>query len=103
MIINYLKEIITLLSENNIQRKELFDFETACQYLGVSDSHLYKLTSQKKIPFYQPTGKKVYFKKSEIDEWISKSRIFDEAEIESLANQYLINQKFKKGGFYAVS
>ena len=101
MVINYLNEIITLLKENNNQTKELYDFEEACQYLGVSNSHLYKLTSQKKIPYYQPTGKKVYFKKSEIDSWITKSKIADENSIEDKVNEYLFSKKFKRGTFCA--
>ena len=42
----------------------------ASQYLGISNSQLYKLTSQKKIPCYKPSGKYLYFFKYELDLWI---------------------------------
>lgn len=44
--------------------------EAAAEYLGISKSHLYKLTSEKKIKFHKPNGKVVYFFEDELDEWV---------------------------------
>ncbi len=41
--------------------------------LGLEESTVYGLTSQRKIPHYKP-GKKLLFKKSEIEEWILAHR-----------------------------
>jgi len=46
------------------------NFVEAAQYLSISQSHLYKLTGQRKIPCHKPSGKYLYFFKSELDEWI---------------------------------
>lgn len=48
--------------------------ETA-EYLGLSPSYIYKLTYKKQIPHYKPTGKRIFFFKREIDEWIVKSSV----------------------------
>ena len=45
-----------------------------CEYLGISESTLYKYTSKGKIPHFKPMGK-VYFSRKEIDEWIKSSRV----------------------------
>jgi len=45
----------------------------AAKYLSISQSHLYKLTSQRKIPNHKPNGKYLYFFKEELDEWIVSS------------------------------
>lgn len=45
-------------------------FKEACTYLGFAPSYLYKLTYRKVIPHYKPTGKMLFFSKSELDEWI---------------------------------
>lgn len=45
----------------------------ASAFLGISMANLYKLTSIKAIPFYKPT-KKLYFKKSELMDYINKSK-----------------------------
>ena len=66
-ILLLLEEILNLLKER--ESKLLNATETA-KYLSISNSHLYKLTSQRKIPFHKPSGKYLYFYKHELDEWI---------------------------------
>lgn len=51
------------------------NFIEAAQYLSISHSSLYKLTYQRKIPCHKPTGKVLYFFKSELDEWITKKSV----------------------------
>lgn len=47
-----------------------YTFLEACKYLNLKPSYLYKLTSLKKIPCYKPSGKKLFFYRRELDEWI---------------------------------
>jgi excisionase family DNA binding protein len=71
-------------------QKEVLSFEEARIYLdGISSSYLYKLTSARKIPHYCPTGKLIYFKRSELEEWIFSNRRKTTDEIENEANEYL--------------
>jgi len=49
-------------------------FYQACEYLHFKPSYLYKLTSKRKIPFYKPNGKMLFFNKKELDEWIFQNR-----------------------------
>ncbi|RYE50752.1 MAG: DNA-binding protein [Sphingobacteriales bacterium] len=44
------------------------------EYIGLSKSSIRKLSCSRRLPCYQP-GKKLLFKKSEIDAWIHSSRI----------------------------
>ncbi len=52
------------------EQKTVLSFSEAAKYTGFSRSYLYKLTSAGIIPHYKPTGKMLFFKKSEIDEWL---------------------------------
>lgn len=70
--------------------KEFLTTKEAAAYLGMALSYLYKMTSKKSIPFYTPTGKKIYFKKSELDEWMNNSRVATNEEIESMAHSSLV-------------
>ena len=65
IILNKLTAIESLLEEAN-QTKPLTIQETV-KFLNLSQSHLYKLTSERKIPHFKPSGKKIYFDKSEPD------------------------------------
>lgn len=68
-----LLERVALLENSIYTTKKVFTFQEACQYVGVSESLLYKLTSNKEIPHYKPRGKMLYFAKDELDEWLQQN------------------------------
>jgi excisionase family DNA binding protein len=88
-----LKQPVEEMGKNNFFQKEVLSFDEARFYLdsinGVSSSYLYKLTSARKIPHYCPTGKLIFFKRSELDAWVFKNRRKPIDEIESEAGSYL--------------
>ena len=68
-------------------RKELLTLAETSEFLNVSKSYLYKLTSSKKIPFYKPAGKLIYFLKSEVERWVLDGKIISTSE----ANKIFLN------------
>jgi excisionase family DNA binding protein len=86
---NELKEIKELLKKQTIQQKERLTLEEATEYLQLSRSCLYKMTSKREIPVYSPGGKKIYFKRIELDAWVFKSRIAPVSEFEDEVEDYL--------------
>lgn len=91
-IIEKLERIESLLSV----QKSVLNLKELSNYLGLSQSHIYKLTSEGKIPFYKPSGKNIYFDRIEIDKWIFQKRNKTQNEIEGEAIDYLTT---KKGGY----
>ena len=71
-ILELLEEIKTNL---NYQTSEFINIVEASSYLRLKKSYIYNLVYKNKIPFYKPTGKKLLFKKSELNKWIEESRI----------------------------
>jgi excisionase family DNA binding protein len=67
------------------QGKEILTLEEAALFLGVTRSQIYKLTHRHVIPYFKPTGKLVYFEKSELLEWIKQCPVKSEAQIEEEA------------------
>lgn len=63
-------ELKSLLSKS--KATNYLNFPEACKYLGFSKSYLYKLTFKKTVPHYKPTGRKLFFEKSELEHWIKK-------------------------------
>ncbi|MFN8238576.1 MAG: helix-turn-helix domain-containing protein [Chitinophagales bacterium] len=53
---------------------EIMNTECLAEYLSASKSRIYKLTNERAIPYYK-NGKNAYFKKTEVDEWITKGRV----------------------------
>lgn len=59
-------------------------FKEAAAYLGFRPSYLYKLTHKKQINFYKPSGKILFFSKSELDDWIfCKSKTYTKEVVKS--------------------
>ena len=94
-ILDKLTEIANKLNEQNLLQKTVLNFNEACTYLDVSESHLYKLTSTKHIPHFCPQGKKLYFKREELDVWLQRNRQCTAEESENSASDILIRSKRK--------
>jgi len=97
-ILNLLHVIRKELAELMILKKDVLNLDEACEYLSVSASHLYKLTSTHQIPCYQPNGKRLYFKRNELQEWLLRNRKCTSHEIEELASSYILSRSISKGG-----
>jgi excisionase family DNA binding protein len=93
IIIQKLNSIEQKLEEQNLLKKEILNFNETCAYLAISASHLYKMTSSKSIPHFCPQGKKLYFKRAELDVWLQRNRKSTADEIEQAAADYLIRNK----------
>ena len=91
-IIERLDNLQRLIESQGIYTKEVLNFNEACQYLELSQSHLYKLTSAGSIPHYKPNGKKLYFKRSELEGWLLRNRNDTQDEIDQRAADYLIKK-----------
>lgn len=65
-----------------IAHKEILSFKEALIYLDVNKSTLYKLTHKKAIEFTKPNGGKIYFKKSDLDNWMLQSKPESERVLE---------------------
>ena len=95
LILEKLERLEQRIGEQNLLMKEVLNFNDACSYLDISASHLYKLTSQKSIPHFCPQGKKLYFNRTELDEWLQRNRQTSTDEIETMAANYLLTHKRK--------
>ena len=57
-------------SDKPASSKEIYTLKEAAEYMNLSTSYLYKLTHWNKIRNYKPTGKLLYFKKSDLNKWM---------------------------------
>ena len=92
-IVQKLESIERMLTEQNLLKKEVLTFNEAAIYLEVSHSHLYKMTSAAVVPSYKPNGKKLYFNRKELDDWLMSNKQLSHEEIE----QQTASFQLKKG------
>lgn len=95
--LNNIEAILKDLKTNPSQasqtpQKQVFNFEQGCKYLGICKSFGYKLTSNRKIP-HSKRGKRIYFEKSELDNWLISNKVKDINAIQKDADNYNYTQK----------
>lgn len=88
IILEKLESIERMLIEQNMLKKEVLNFNETAEYLEVSHSHLYKLTSTGTIPAYKPNGKKLYFNRRELDQWLLSNKQVSIDEIGQQADEF---------------
>ena len=71
-----------------IGTKTVLDLEEAALFTGFSTGHLYRLTSGRQIPHFKKS-RKLYFKKSELEDWMLEKKIPTIDEIQSKASTYV--------------
>lgn len=68
------EELCAYIKTNVLSQKTHLTLQEAAEFLGISKSYLYKLTSQRRISFYRPATKLIYFKRIELENWILKNK-----------------------------
>lgn len=56
--------------------KQIYTTSEACLFLGVKRSYLYELVRNQKIPYFKSRGGKLtYFKRKDLEEWMTDNNI----------------------------
>ncbi len=84
-----LYQIKEILERQNLANKDILNFEEALSYLKVSKSFLYKMTSKGEITHYKPNGKLIYFKRSDLDDWMLRNEVSGVGVLEDEIDNFL--------------
>ncbi|MBU1369712.1 MAG: helix-turn-helix domain-containing protein [Bacteroidetes bacterium] len=85
-----LYELKTELKKVSLFKKEVLSLAEASQLTGISASDLYKRTSNRSIPFFKPSGKLIFFRRTELEAWLTSNRVSTVMEIEEKAMKFQI-------------
>nr|WP_314496787.1 helix-turn-helix domain-containing protein [uncultured Chryseobacterium sp.] len=55
--------------------KQILSFKESIEFMDVSKSFLYKMTSEGKINFYKPNNGKIYFRKEDLENWMMQNEV----------------------------
>lgn len=90
-----MEERIKALEKIFVCQKEILNIDEAVEYLNMSRSWLYKLTSTHQIPFYKPNGRFLYFDRSELDKWIRSALVRSESQLNDQVNAYTMSNPLR--------
>lgn len=83
-ILTKLENIETLLKQ---AQGRPMSVDEAARYLNLSKAFLYKLTSENRIAFFRPNGKKIFFLKSDLDAFLLRNRSACREELQEVASR----------------
>jgi excisionase family DNA binding protein len=91
------KKLSSLITETKTpDNRNVFNSTAAAEYLGVAKPTLYSYVSSGKIPFSKPTGKRIFFQKEKLDEWLLQNPHKSNYEIEMDASNYILRSGRRK-------
>jgi len=93
MDIHQLTSELAYIRETLTSNKKVLSFREAASYLGFSKSYLYKLTSSGIVPHSKPSGKKLYFDKERLDQWLLSNTTTSQEEKEKQAATYIASKR----------
>lgn len=71
-----------------VPQPTIFNLEQLTAYAGLSRQTVYKLTSRRELP-HSKRGKRLFFEKAAIDQWLLENRVKTNREINQQASEYL--------------
>ncbi len=93
--LNAIEDLLRILMKNDkapvvltASLPNVINLNEAAEYVSLCKSTMYKKTSERNIPHFKQ-GKKLYFKRNELDEWLTAQKITTHAEIEKEADEYI--------------
>lgn len=95
---NRIVENIEIIKKLLLSHKHILNVKEVSILINMSESKIYKLTSSRMIPHYKIDvgSKMVYFKRREIESWLTAYKVKTLEEIKGEVNKYSINKKMKK-------
>lgn len=91
------QEQLDRIERASFGQKSVLTFSEGCSYVGITESHMYKLTSKHCIPFSKPEGKKIFFDRLLLDKWLMRNPIKTQEEIDMEASTYVALSRGKGG------
>jgi len=87
-----IEELRSLVTKAN---RPFLSLEEAAEYLDLAKETIYQFSSQGILPKYKLHGRRIYFKKSDLDDFIlnEKNRKRSKAEIETKAATELVTKQ----------
>lgn len=74
--------------------KTILSFNEALEFMDVSKSFLYKLTSKREIKFHKPNNGKLYFKVDDLEKWMLRNEKISKYDLE----EQILTSKVKRNG-----
>lgn len=90
----FLAQLQDIRNATLLQGKEIYNTEEACLFLGIKKNSLYDLVKKRKIKFFKSQGGKLtYFKRKDLEKWMTAICIPTKDEERAIYDSLLYREK----------
>lgn len=85
---------ISRLERGGVSDQTYLSVDDVCRMTGMKRERIYRLTCEQRIPYYKVRGgRRIHFKRAEIEEWLTENHIRTKADIDDAATTYVAINK----------
>jgi predicted DNA-binding transcriptional regulator AlpA len=86
--LNSIEKAIEKLKAVSNDEEDFMNIDQVSSFVGLAKPSVYGLVHKQKIPYFKASSR-LYFKKSEIVNWITSSRVKTKQELNQMADEYI--------------
>ena len=88
-----------MINKLDVTIRPFLSLEEACEYLSLKPATMYSYTHKRVLPFYKVRGRKLYFLKDDLDEFIlnESNLVKSKQQIEKEAAQHILREDIGGG------
>lgn len=86
--LNSIEKAIEKLKTASNDDEDFMNIDQVSSFIDLAKPSVYGLVNKRKIPHFK-SGKRLYFKKSDIVQWITSTKVSTKQEMEDKANEYI--------------
>ncbi len=76
-------------------KTNLISTTEAAKFLGLKTGYLRKLMMRRVIPYYKPNGKNCYFDVTDLENYLTRTRISSLDEINQQKEEYIVHRQLR--------
>ena len=86
--LNSIEKAIEKLNTLPQSEEDFMNIDQVSSFVGLAKPTVYGLIHKQKIPYFK-VGKRLYFKKSDLVNWITSAKVKTKKEINQMADEYI--------------
>ncbi|WP_139958351.1 helix-turn-helix domain-containing protein [Flavicella sediminum] len=92
-LVKEVKSLKREIKKSHLYRKRIYTIKESAFVIGVSLSYMQKLVGSKQLPHSKPSGKLIFIKRRDLENFILSNPIKTNDEVDTLVSNTLINLK----------
>ncbi len=93
LLIKEVRNLKREIKNNTLYRRRIYTIKEVSKVIGVSESYIQKLVASKQIPHSKPSGKLIFIRRRDLENFLMKNYVSSEDDIDTIVANKLLELK----------